>query len=244
MPRTWSLQITAIVVIGSGHIVLRYLRSLLNVEEVSPMTVIWILLAAAICIAVVCLAASARVVQQFERGVVFRFGRVYSQTRAPGLSFIAPFVDRMEKVNMQIITMPVPAQDGITRDNVTVRVDAVVYFRVVDPVAGGGGRPGLRIGDWPGRPDVAALDHREEHARRPAVRPGATEPGSGADDRQPGCRLGRAHRPGRDQGRRPARVDEAVDVAPGRGRARTSRPGDHPPTESCRPRESWPRPPA
>ena len=80
-------------------------------------------------------AASARVVQQFERGVVFRLGRVQPDARGPGLTMLIPVVDRMTKVNMQVVTMPVPAQDGITRDNVTVRVDAVVYFRVVDPVA-------------------------------------------------------------------------------------------------------------
>jgi regulator of protease activity HflC (stomatin/prohibitin superfamily) len=77
---------------------------------------------------------SARVVNQFERGVVFRFGRVVGEARPPGLTMIRPGVDRLRKVNMQIITMPVPAQDGITRDNVTVKVDAVVYFRVTDPV--------------------------------------------------------------------------------------------------------------
>jgi regulator of protease activity HflC (stomatin/prohibitin superfamily) len=78
--------------------------------------------------------AGLRVVQQFERGVVFRFGKVSEEVRGPGLARIQPGVDRMRKVNMQIVTMPVPAQDGITRDNVTVRVDAVVYFRVIDPV--------------------------------------------------------------------------------------------------------------
>ncbi|WP_378739149.1 slipin family protein [Nocardia brasiliensis] len=78
-------------------------------------------------------AKSARVVAQFEKGLVFRFGRVVG-TREPGLRFLIPFVDKMRKVSMQIVTMPVPAQDGITRDNVTVRVDAVVYFRVFDPV--------------------------------------------------------------------------------------------------------------
>jgi regulator of protease activity HflC (stomatin/prohibitin superfamily) len=78
--------------------------------------------------------ASVRVVKQFERGVVFRFGRVRPETRGPGLALIAPIADRMQKVNLQIVTLPVPAQDGITRDNVTVRVDAVVYYRVVDPV--------------------------------------------------------------------------------------------------------------
>ena len=73
-------------------------------------------------------------ITQFERGVVFRFGRLRPEIRGPGLALIVPFVDRLQKVNMQIITQPVPAQDGITRDNVTVRVDAVLYYRVVDPV--------------------------------------------------------------------------------------------------------------
>jgi regulator of protease activity HflC (stomatin/prohibitin superfamily) len=78
--------------------------------------------------------AGFRVVRQFERGVVFRFGRVRERVRGPGLVRIQPGVDRMERVSLQIVTMPVPAQDGITRDNVSVRVDAVVYFKVVDPV--------------------------------------------------------------------------------------------------------------
>ncbi|GAA1254098.1 slipin family protein [Pseudonocardia aurantiaca] len=78
--------------------------------------------------------SSVRIVQQYERGIVFRFGRVRPETRGPGLAMIAPFADRMQKVNMQIVTLPIPAQDGITRDNVTVRVDAVVYYRVIDPV--------------------------------------------------------------------------------------------------------------
>ena len=79
-------------------------------------------------------AASVRIVKQYERGLVFRFGRIRDRVRGPGLALIAPFADRLHKVNMQIVTMAVPAQEGITRDNVTVKVDAVVYFRVVDPV--------------------------------------------------------------------------------------------------------------
>ncbi|GCD46903.1 slipin family protein [Streptomyces paromomycinus] len=76
--------------------------------------------------------AAARVVKQYERGVVLRLGRLTSVPREPGFTMIVPGVDRMRKVNMQIVTMPVPAQEGITHDNVTVRVDAVVYFKVVD----------------------------------------------------------------------------------------------------------------
>jgi regulator of protease activity HflC (stomatin/prohibitin superfamily) len=80
-------------------------------------------------------AASVRVVQQVERGVVFRFGRVQPELRRPGFTMIIPLVDRMKRVNLQVVTMPVPAQDGITRDNVTVRVDAVLYYKVIDPVS-------------------------------------------------------------------------------------------------------------
>ncbi|NUP44130.1 MAG: slipin family protein [Streptomyces sp.] len=77
--------------------------------------------------------AAARVIKQYERGVVLRLGRLRSAVRPPGFTMIVPGFDRLRKVNMQIVTMPVPAQEGITRDNVTVRVDAVVYFKVVDP---------------------------------------------------------------------------------------------------------------
>src|SRR5450631_4021026 len=75
-----------------------------------------------------------RVVQQYEKGIVYRFGRVLPEVRGPGLTFLRPIGDRMQKVNMQIVAMAVPAQEGITKDNVSVRVDAVVYFRVVDPI--------------------------------------------------------------------------------------------------------------
>ncbi|WP_369184654.1 slipin family protein [Streptomyces sp. Y1] len=77
---------------------------------------------------------SIRVVQQFQKGVVFRFGRVREEIREPGLVALMPIADRLRRVNVQIVTMPIPAQEGITRDNVTVRVDAVVYFQVQDPV--------------------------------------------------------------------------------------------------------------
>ena len=80
-------------------------------------------------------AASARVVQQVERGVVFRLGRAQPAVRRPGFTMLIPIVDRMKRVNMQVVTQPVPAQDGITRDNVTVRVDAVLYYKVVDPIS-------------------------------------------------------------------------------------------------------------
>ncbi|WP_030925669.1 slipin family protein [Streptosporangium amethystogenes] len=96
-------------------------------------TVVYALIAIMV-LGAIWLKAGVRIVKQFERGVVFRFGQVRPELRAPGLALIMPVADHLQKVNMQVVTMPVPAQDAITRDNVTVHVDAVIYFRVVDPV--------------------------------------------------------------------------------------------------------------
>ena len=77
--------------------------------------------------------AAVRIVPEYERGVVFRLGRVID-AKGPGLFFIIPIVDRMVRVSLRTVTMDIPPQDVITRDNVTVRVNAVTYFNVVDPV--------------------------------------------------------------------------------------------------------------
>jgi regulator of protease activity HflC (stomatin/prohibitin superfamily) len=87
------------------------------------------------CAGAVYFMAAARVVKQYERGVVLRLGQLLGEPRAPGFTMVIPGVDRLHKVNMQIVTLPIPAQEGITRDNVTVRVDAVVYFKVHDAVS-------------------------------------------------------------------------------------------------------------
>lgn len=73
-----------------------------------------------------------RIVQEYERGVIFRLGRLMG-ARGPGLFFIIPVVERMVKVDLRIVTMDVPSQECITRDNVTVKVNAVIYFRVMNP---------------------------------------------------------------------------------------------------------------
>jgi regulator of protease activity HflC (stomatin/prohibitin superfamily) len=91
------------------------------------------ILAALVALGAITLGNSLKIVKQYERGVVFRLGRVSSAPKSPGMTAIIPFVDKLEKVNLQIVTMPIPAQEGITRDNVTVRVDAVIYFKVIDP---------------------------------------------------------------------------------------------------------------
>ena len=74
-----------------------------------------------------------KVVKEYERGVIFRLGRVQGGPKGPGLFILLPLVDRMVKIDLRTVTMDVPPQDVITRDNVPARVNAVVYFRVVDP---------------------------------------------------------------------------------------------------------------
>lgn len=80
------------------------------------------------------LISSIKVVQEYERGVVFRLGRL-AGARGPGLILLIPFIERMQKMDLRTVTMDIPAQEVITRDNVTVRVNAVSYFRVIDPNA-------------------------------------------------------------------------------------------------------------
>jgi regulator of protease activity HflC (stomatin/prohibitin superfamily) len=101
---------------------------------VIPVGVVVAVIVIVALIGLIAAARSFRVVQQYEKGIIYRFGRVLPEIRGPGLTIIRPIGDRMQKVNMQIVAMAVPAQEGITRDNVSVRVDAVVYFRVVDPI--------------------------------------------------------------------------------------------------------------
>jgi regulator of protease activity HflC (stomatin/prohibitin superfamily) len=98
------------------------------------MEAVIIIVVVLVVLGVITVARSVKVVQQYEQAIIFRFGKVLSAPRGAGLTVIRPFGDRIQKVNMQIVAMAVPAQEGITRDNVSVRVDAVVYFRVVDPV--------------------------------------------------------------------------------------------------------------
>jgi regulator of protease activity HflC (stomatin/prohibitin superfamily) len=97
-------------------------------ELISVPIIVAILLLAAL------LSAAIKIVQEYERGVIFRLGRLIG-AKGPGLFFIIPIIDRMVKVDLRVVTMDVPSQEVITRDNVTVKVNAVVFFRVVDPSA-------------------------------------------------------------------------------------------------------------
>jgi len=74
-----------------------------------------------------------KILREYERGVIFRLGRVLSKPKGPGLIFVFPPIDRMVRVSLRIVVMDIPPQDVITKDNVSVKVNAVVYFRVMDP---------------------------------------------------------------------------------------------------------------
>jgi len=85
-----------------------------------------------VILAFILVTSAVKVVQEYERGVIFRLGRLIG-AKGPGLFFIIPGIDRMMKIDLRVITMDVPAQEVITRDNVTVKVNAVIYFKVMDP---------------------------------------------------------------------------------------------------------------
>jgi regulator of protease activity HflC (stomatin/prohibitin superfamily) len=82
---------------------------------------------------VLLLSASVRVAREYERGVIFRLGRLHSPPKGPGLFFLIPIIDKMVRVDLRTVTLNIPPQEVITRDNVPVRVNAVAYFRIIDP---------------------------------------------------------------------------------------------------------------
>jgi regulator of protease activity HflC (stomatin/prohibitin superfamily) len=86
-----------------------------------------------IVIIVFFLASAIKILNEYERGVIFRLGRVLGAPKGPGLIILIPIIDRMTKVSLRTVVLDVPPQDVITRDNVTIKVNAVVYFRVMDP---------------------------------------------------------------------------------------------------------------
>jgi regulator of protease activity HflC (stomatin/prohibitin superfamily) len=95
---------------------------------------VWIVIGALALVLVIVVLSAIRVVQQYERGVIFVLGRLIG-AKGPGLFLVPPFISRMSKVDLRIVTLTVPPQEVITRDNVTIKVTAVVYFYVVDPIA-------------------------------------------------------------------------------------------------------------
>ena len=122
-----------------------------------------------VIVALVGVVMSLRVIKQYERVVLFELGKVKDEARGPGLIFIVPFIDRVHRVSLRIITMPIQSQGIITKDNVSIDVSAVAYYRVEDPVRSVIAIENVEIGDQPDRPDHAARGGRASHARRDAV---------------------------------------------------------------------------
>ena len=184
-------------------------------------------------------AASVRVLREYERAVVFRLGRLLGQ-RGPGLVLLIPGIDRMVRVTCGRSRSTIPPQDVITRDNVTARVDAVAYFRVVDAAPRSCHVEDARR-DAADRADDAALRARQGRPRHAAVRARAAQRGPAADHRRADRAVGHQGHDGRDQGRRasPRRCSRRWRARPrpsasGGRRSSTRRP-------SSRPRRSWRR---
>ena len=157
-----------------------------------------------------------KIIRQYEQGVVFRWGRALPGVRKPGLIWINPFTTRLTKVNMQIAVAAVPAQETITRDNVTLRVDAVVYYRVVNPF-----KAIINVQNYHFAVSQVAQTSLRSVTGRSNMDQLLSE--REAVERRAEGRYRRPHRrpvgyPGgarRGQGHLPARVHEALDVAAG-----------------------------
>ena len=210
-----------------------------------------ILIPAAI-VAGVALLSSLRVLYEYERGVVFRLGKL-TRAKGPGLIFLVPFaIERMRKMDLRIVALDIAPQDTITKDNVSIKVNAVVYFRVADPAKAVVEIEGLLLRHQPARPDHTSERYRPIRARRDPGEAGADQR-SRLPDHRPGDRsVGDRGHVRRGQGHRPPPRDEARHGQTGRGRAgnaaeRSSRRPEKPrrPRSSPRPRRSsstiqWP----
>ena len=162
-----------------------------------------------------------KIVQEYERGVIFRLGRCVG-AKGPGVFFIIPVIDKIRRVNLQIVAVPVASQAVITKDNVTMTVDAVAYFQVIDPAASV-----VRIQDWYTSSQLVAqttlrsIVGRHELDQLLSERDRIDAELQIALDTQTepwGIKVA----PGRDPRRRPARADAAGHGPAGRGRAGTA----------------------
>ena len=107
------------------------------------------------------LISSIKILAEYERGVIFRLGRVRPQPKGPGVILVFSPIDRMVRVSLRVEAMEVPAQDVVTRDNVTVKVNAVIYFRIVDPT-----KAVLEVANYLVRHLATGADHSAQRARR------------------------------------------------------------------------------
>ena len=182
------------------------------------LTVILVIVVVLVLASAAAVLNSVKVLREYERGVVFRLGRLMEQ-RGPGLQLLIPSLDRMVRVSLRTVTLTVPPQEIITRDNVPARVTAVTYYRVIDPAKAvteveNFQAATLQIAQTSlrsvlGVADLDTLLSEREHLNECAA----------DGDRHPDRAVGHQGDERRDQGRRDPRADAARDRAPGRGRA-------------------------
>ena len=163
---------------------------------------------------------SINILNEYERGVVFRLGKLLPQPKGPGVVLVFAPLDRMVRVSLRTVVMDVPPQDVITRDNVSVKVNAVVYFRVIDPR-----RAIVEVENYHYATSQLAQTTlqkraRPGRARRAAVGARATESAAAADSRSAHRSVGHQGVVGRGEARRSAARYAARDGAAGRSRAR------------------------
>ena len=158
------------------------------------------------------------IVREYERGVVFRFGKI-RKVREPGIRFMIPLADHMQKVSLRTVTMPIQSQQIITRDNVSIGVAAVAYYRRVDPGEVDRRDRERRVGDRPDRADDGPQRGGPLQPRSGAQRDRDAQRGDQGDPRHDERALGRAGPGRRAQGHRAPGDDEAGDGQRGRGGA-------------------------
>ena len=183
-----------------------------------------------------------RIVNQYERGVIFVLGRLRG-AKGPGLFWVPPFITQMRKIDLRIITIELPPQEGVTRDNVTVKVSAVVYFYVVNPNDAVNNvldyyRATVQIAQTTLRNVLGQSELDELLSERERHQPRHT-----GDHRRAHRALGHQSHRRRGQGRGAAFDDAARDGAPGRGRTREARARAAGAGRVSRPHRRWPTPP-
>ena len=186
------------------------------------MAVAGIALVAVLVIVVLILFAAVKIAREYERGVIFRLGRLLPTPKGPGLFLLIPVVDRMVKVDLRTVTLNVPPQEVITKDNVPVRVNAVAYFRIVEPNDVDRAGRELHGRDVSDRSDDLALRPWPARARRAPVRARQDQRDPPGDHRRGDLALGHQGLRRRGQGRRDPVRHAARDGPPGRGRARAT----------------------
>ena len=188
--------------------------------EAFPRLISWAI--PVIILAVIIFPQAIRILREYERGVIFRLGKLLG-AKGPGVIFLIPIVDRMVRMDLRVVTISVERQEVMTRDNVPVTVDAVVYFRVVDPQSAV-----VKVENFLKATSLIAADDAAERARpgplgRPAFAARVDQPEVAGDHRSANRTVGSQSHGGRGEGRCAARHHEACDGQASRSRARAPR---------------------